>query len=30
MDALTAWLTPALLLSPFAWLRVDRRRLRFD
>ena len=28
MDALTAWLTPALLLALFTWLRVDLREQR--
>ena len=28
MDGLTAWLTPALLLALFMWLRVDLREQR--
>ena len=28
MDGLTAWLTPALLLALFTWLRVDLREQR--
>ena len=28
MDGLTAWITPALLIGLFAWLRFDMRELR--
>ena len=30
MDAVTPWLTPALLVALFAWLRLDIRELRRD
>ena len=30
MDAITPWLTPALLVALFAWLRLDIRELRRD
>ena len=28
MDGVTAWITPALLIGLFAWLRFDMRELR--
>jgi len=30
MQELSPWLTPALLVAIFAWLRVDLRELRVD
>ena len=30
MDAVTPWITPALLVALFAWLRLDIRELRRD
>ena len=30
MDAITPWLTPALLVALFAWLRNDVRELRHE
>lgn len=30
MDAITPWLTPALLVALFAWLRLDIREMRRD
>ena len=30
MDAIAPWLTPALLVALFAWLRLDIRELRRD